>query len=159
MAERSTYQANGFSPQTGARMHVGTLRILADQVRFEGGTLTGTLPLAGLRLRRGGHNDEQLFFEHPEFPGWSFYSSEDRLMHDPILTAHPNFSGELFRLARRKRSTPPIAFIGVGLVALVLVLLVGLWLAKDRIAEYIADKIPISWEQKFGEQVYQQIAQ
>jgi len=159
MEEPSTYQANGFSPQTGVRMHVGTLRVLVDQVRFEGGTLTGTLPLAGLRLRRGGHNDEQLFFEHPEFPGWSFYSSDDRLMHDPVLTAHPNFSGELLRLARRKRSTPPIAFIGVGLIALVLALLVGLWLSKDRIAEYIAGKIPISWEQKFGEQVYQQIAQ
>jgi Zn-dependent protease with chaperone function len=159
MPEPGTYKANGFSPQTGARFHSGELRVLLDQVRFESGTLNGTLPLAGLRLRRGGHNDEQLFFEHPEFPGWSFYTSDDRLMHDPILTAHPNFSGELLRLARRKRSTPPIAFIGIGLVALVLACLVGLWLAKDRIAEYIADKIPISWEQKFGDQVYAQVAQ
>src|SRR5205085_1295102 len=110
--------------------------------------LTGALPLAGLRLRRGGHNDEQLFFEHPEFGGWSFYSSDGRLIHDPILTAHPNFSGELLRLAHRKRSTAPVTLIMGGLVALVLAFFVSIRLAKDRIAQFIADKIPISWEQK-----------
>src|SRR5262245_56902946 len=159
MSEQGTYKANGFSPQTGARVHAGTLRVLADQVRFESGTLTGTLPLAGLRLRRGGHNDEQLFFEHPGFAGWSFYSSDDRLIHDPVLTAHPNFSGELLRLAHRKRSTPPVVLIGVGLVAIILAFFVGLWLAQDRIAEFIADRIPISWEQKLGDQIYEQILQ
>ncbi len=159
MSEPQVYNANGFSPETAARVHIGSLRVLADEIRFESVTLAHSLPLAGLRLRRGGHNDEQLFFEHPEFPGWSFYSSDDRLTHDPVLSAHPNFSGELLRLAHRKRSRPPIALIGGGLIALVLAFFAGLWLAKDRIAEFIANKIPISWEQKLGDQVYQQIAQ
>src|SRR5262245_61984779 len=116
----SSYRANAFAPETGSRVNAGTLRITADQAQFESATLKGSLPLGGLRLRRGGHNDEQLFFEHPDYPGWSIYSSDEALLHDPILSVHPLFARELRAVARSRRSIPAPVIIGISLFALFL---------------------------------------
>src|SRR6187431_1057441 len=81
-----TYKANAFAPQTQARLNSGTLRVTPAGLRFESPTVAETLPLTGLVVRRGGHNNEQVFFEHPEFPGWSIYSS------DPALSKTQRFA-------------------------------------------------------------------
>ena len=72
----SQYKANAFAPETKASVHSGTISVTSAGLRFESPTVTGTLSLNGLVVRRGGHNGEQIFFEHPEFPGWSIYSSD-----------------------------------------------------------------------------------
>jgi beta-barrel assembly-enhancing protease len=158
MSVDGTYRANAFAPETGTRVNSGTLRILADRVEFSGGMITGSLPLSGLRLRRGGHNDEHIFFEHSNHPGWSIYSSDEALLKDPVLANQPEFRTVLRSVERARRSLPPPVYIGIGVAAIVLGFLAALWLAKDHIAEYIADKIPLSWEEKLGEQVFQQVA-
>jgi predicted Zn-dependent protease len=43
---------------------------------------------------------------------------------------------------------------GLVLLGIFVAGLVFLWTQKDRIAEYIADKIPIGWEEKWGEQAF-----
>jgi predicted Zn-dependent protease len=153
-----SYRANAFAPETGSRVQPGTLEILADEVRFEGGILRGKLPLGGLTLRRGGHNDEQLFFEHPGFPGWSISSSDERLVADPVLLGHPEFRAVLRAVDRSRRATPLPVVIGLCFLAVVLAGLVLLWLSKDRIAESVAARIPLSWEEKLGDQVFASIA-
>ena len=107
-------------------------------MRFEGATVQGALPMAGLVIRRGGHNEEQIFFEHPEFPGWSIYSADPALARDPILRVRPEISKQL-RAAERSRKAMPLP-VKIGLLLLVPFFggLVLLWTQKDRIADYIA---------------------
>jgi predicted Zn-dependent protease len=45
---------------------------------------------------------------------------------------------------------------GLALLGLFLAGLVFLWTQKDRIADYIANKIPVEWESSFGDRVFQQ---
>jgi len=151
-----TYKANAFAPQTQARINPGALRVIPGGLRFESATVSETLPLTGLVVRRGGHNNEQIFFEHPEFPGWSIYSSDPALSNDPTLCATPAVARMFKSVERSRRSTPKPVMIGLALLVLLFGGLVLLWAQKDRIAEYIAEKIPIEWEAKFGDQVFSQ---
>src|SRR5690349_21811094 len=98
------YKANAFSPDTGTRVLSGSLRVLPDRVEFESETSKGNLPLAGLQLRAGGHNNEQLFFEHPAHPRWSIYSSDEQLIDDPILSLDPRFQAVLQTVAKRRKA-------------------------------------------------------
>ena len=139
-----------------ARVNPGTMTVMHEGVRFESATVSGTLPLDGLVVRRGGHNDEQIFFEHPQFPGWSIYSSDPALGKDPVLATNPAFSRQFRAVERSRKATPKPVIIGLAMLALFFGALVLLWAQKDRIAEYIADKIPISWETEFGDRVFAQ---
>ena len=152
----NAYKANAFAPQTQGRVNPGTLSVTSAGLHFESAAVSGTLPLAGLVIRRGGHNNEQIFFEHPEFPGWSIYSSDPALNGDPTLCANPAFARLFKAVERSRKATPKPVVIGLALLALLFGGLVLLWTQKDRIAEYIADRIPVSWETQFGDQVYKQ---
>jgi Zn-dependent protease with chaperone function len=150
----SKYQANAYAPQTQAKVNSGTLTVLSDGVRFGSATVTGTMPMGGLVVRRGGHNGEQIFFEHPQMPGWSIYSSDPALSRDPLLRVQPEIAKQLKGAERSRKSTPAPMKIALFLLALFFGGLVLLWSQKDRIAEFIANKIPIEWESKFGDMVF-----
>ena len=120
--------------------------------------MTGELPLAGLRLRRGGHNNEQIFFEHPDHQGWSIYSSDPALLNDPGLHSRPDFVPVLRAVERARKAPPPTVYLAMAFVTLLLGGVVVFWLVKDHVVNFIADKIPISWEQKFGDQTFGEIA-
>ena len=152
------YQANAYTPQTQARVNSGHVQITADGVRFESATVTGALPVSGLVVRRGGHNGEQIFFEHPQVPGWSIYSSDPALARDPLLRVQPEIARQLAAADKSRRSTPAPVRIAMLLLALFFGGLALLWTQKDRIAEYIANKIPVEWEARFGDQVFAQFA-
>ena len=152
------YEAMAYAPQTQARVNAGQLVVTVEAVRFESATVSGALPMAGLVIRRGGHNEEQIFFEHPEFPGWSIYSADPALARDPILRVRPEIAKQLRAADKSRRATPLPVKIGLFLLALFFGGLVFLWTQKDRIADYIAGKIPVEWETKFGDQVFAQVA-
>jgi beta-barrel assembly-enhancing protease len=152
----NAYKANAFAPQTQARPNPGTVTVTPAGIRFESPTVSETLPLTGLVVRRGGHNNEHIFFEHPEFPGWSIYSSDPALFNDPALCATPAFARLFKGVERSRKSTPKPVIIGLAFLALLFGGLVLLWSQKDTIAEYIAEKIPVEWETKFGDQVFAQ---
>jgi len=152
------YPAQAFTPGAPARSLAGRLFITGEGVRFESPEMSGALPAHGLALRRGGHNNTQLFFEHPEFPGWSICTSDPGVAKDPLLAAHPH----LARQAQRARgSRSPLAILGVLLgllLALFLAGIIALWMQRDRIIDYIASKIPVSWEETFGDKVFESVA-
>ena len=154
MDSTGRYQANAFTPQTQARVISGSIVVTSEGVRFESNEVQGTLPWAGIVIRRGGHNNEQIFFEHPQVPGWSIYSSDPGLANDPILRVLPGLAKQLRAAERSRRSTPKPVMAGLFLLGLFFAGLVLLWTQKDSIAEYIANKIPVEWETKFGDQVF-----
>jgi predicted Zn-dependent protease len=156
MDSTGRYHANAFAPETQARVNAGNIVVTADAIRFESATATGTLPMNGLVVRRGGHNGEQIFFEHPQMQGWSVYSSDPGLAKDPILSLRPEFARHVRSAERSRRSTPKPVIAGLALLGLFLAGLVFLWTQKDRIADYIANKIPVEWESSFGDRVFQQ---
>ena len=154
MEQIGKYKANAFTPQTQSRVNSGTLLVTIDGIRFESGTVAGVLPMNGLIVRRGGHNGEQIFFEHPQFPGWSLYSSDPDLARDPLLRVQPEILKQLNAAEKSRRATPPPVRLALLLFALFFGGLALLWSQKDRVAEYIANRIPVEWETSFGDKAF-----
>jgi Zn-dependent protease with chaperone function len=157
---RAGYRANAFAPEDSidkGPAKTGTLSIESSAAVFRSGDSAIALPLAGLQMRRGGHNDEQIFLEHPGFPGWSIYSSDLALLRDPVLSYDPRFAHHIMAAERARNARPLARIIGLGLIALVLMPLLLLWFARNRIIEAIARKVPGQWEQSFGDQAFEQI--
>jgi Zn-dependent protease with chaperone function len=151
------YKAHAFAPQTGAKVHSGSIVVTIDGVRFEGAEVNGAVPMSGIVIRRGGHNSEQIFFENPQTPGWSIYSSDPALVNDPILRVRPEIAKQLRAADRSRRGTPKPLIFGLALLALFFGGLILLWTLKDNIADYIAKKIPMEWEEQFGDMVYESV--
>src|SRR5688500_7652694 len=121
------YQANAFTPQTAARVNSGHLRVTTDGIRFESATANGALPMSGLVVRRGGHNGEQIFFEHPQLPGWSIYTSDPALLRDPILRVQPEIAHQFRAVDKSRKATPLPVRIALLLLALFFGGLLLLW--------------------------------
>lgn len=151
------YKANAFTPDTKARVLAGVIQISPEGVHFQSAEVTGVLPLNGLVVRCGGHNGEQIFFEHPAVPGWSIYSSDGALVSDPILTDDPAFAQALKAAKGSRTSMPLPVLLGIPLLALFFAALVIVWTQKDRIAETVAERIPTSLEKQFGDRVFEQM--
>jgi Zn-dependent protease with chaperone function len=153
----NSYRAHAFAPETGAKVHAGTIELAAGSVRFASPSLTGELPLERLSIRRGGQGDEQIFFEHPEYPGWSIYSSDPALLDDPVLGGNPHFVRLARAVAKSRKAIPLPVLLVLGLLVLFLGALMLLWTQKDRIVEFIAERIPTSWEESLGDQAFEQV--
>jgi len=149
------HRGSAFSPEASGRILSGRIEIEGSGVQFRSEQGSVSLPFAGLILRRGGHNGEQIFFEHPKFPGWSVYSSDEALIRDAALRSVPEFAQHLTSAERIKTRIPFPVLVGLVFMGLIAVALIVLVLAKDRIIETIADKIPIAWEQSWGDQIFE----
>ena len=151
------YSANGFPPESKGRVAPGRLFIDLHAVRFVSAQGTVSLPTSGLDVRSGGHNNEQIFFEHPQHPGWSIVSSDPQLLHDPVLRENPAFASKLRAVQKSRTGIPKPVIFGLGFLAICFGLLLLLILQRDRIVNVIVDRIPLSWEEKLGDQVFEQV--
>lgn len=141
---------------TQGRSLNGTLEVTPELVRFTAGAETIEMPLSGLKLTRGGHNNEHIFLEHAAQPGWSVTTKDPQLLKHPNVVGHPDPAPSVRALPREHRGR------GLGIAALILIglllgIVIGLVAARDWLVENIADRIPVSWEVKMGEQFFSQI--
>lgn len=150
-----TYQAFGFHPQFGGRTIAGTLTIEGQRVLFQHESGVVEAPLDGLTLRAGGHNSEQIFLEHPKLSGWSIYTAERAILDEQAFAAT-----SLARSPRRTRNTRvPTALVVLAAIFLILVvgLVVLLFTQRGKLVRLLADQVPLAWEQKFGDELFEQI--
>jgi beta-barrel assembly-enhancing protease len=141
---------------TQGRSLTGTLEVTPELVRFTAGAETIEMPLSGLQLTRGGHNNEHIFLEHAAQPGWSVTTNDPQLLKHPNVVGHADLAPSVRTLPREHRGR------GLGIAALILIglllgIVIGLVAARDWLVEKIADRIPVSWEVKMGEQFLSQI--
>ena len=150
------YRANALHLRFAGRTAQGKLTVTPDRIRFESELGQVEMPLAGLSLRRGGNNNEQLFFSHPLQSEWSIYTSENAILDTKAFASEPSLARQTCELRSRRRSLTPLVVIGaLGVFVLLLVVLaLG---AKDRAVRHLASKIPVAWEIEFGDSLFEQM--
>lgn len=148
-----TYPAQAYGPEHGDRKVSGTLTVSAVGAQFHSADERVNFPLAGLRLKLGGASKRLVFFEHPDVPGWVFYSSDRSVLSDPHLAQQVGVRNQI-RVARRAR------MVGWGVFAILATLLIGLPLLLisnlDRASAWVAPSIPPGWEHSLGTSVFAQ---
>ncbi|HYE31126.1 MAG TPA: M48 family metallopeptidase [Methylomirabilota bacterium] len=139
------------------QLRPGTLLFSERTLRFQADTGQALeLPLEGVALRFGGHNDAQIYFENPAHPGVSIHTSDPRALDHPFF-ASPQHKPHIERFLKRQKRIPAVAYFFGAIVLFFLALIVALFLSKDAIVRWATDKIPLEWEQKLGDQVIRSV--
>jgi predicted Zn-dependent protease len=143
-------------PGLGGRTVAGTLSVNNDQLEFRGETTEVVFPLSGLQVDAGGHNNEQLFFQHPSQPDW-FISTSD-LSIAKVLSEHASdLRGQLATAANRRATSSRLLVLTAVLFGGLLLCLVVLLALKSTLAGLAVDQIPLAWEQKLGDAVFESV--
>lgn len=160
-SEQNTYRATAFNTPSGGgsgtQMLGGRLRVEPGVIHFQCDSCTQQIPVGGIQIRAGGHDGTQIFLEHPSLPGWSFTTSEKGLLAEPSLAADPGVRqlvGEFERAARRSNWPATVALVVLGLMVAGVV---WAFAQKDRWVTALAEKVPVSVEEKIGEQTFASI--
>lgn len=151
------YRGAAFLPELKGGSVAGPITVSSGGVQFAAAERSMLLPLAGLRIREGGHNGDKLFFEHPEFPKASIYTDESAILQEPAFQTNGPVAERIREIQRARKHVPVLPVLGIGVLLFLVLLVVGFILAKDRIISAIANRLPVSWEVNFGEQIFKQI--
>lgn len=151
------YIARAIHSNLGPGTTVGEIRFENEKLIFASPRGSAELPIAGLKIRVGGHNDEQIFFEHPAQPGWSIYTSESSVLQDPQIRVHRELMEAVKRNQRSRRTWAPLAVLAIVLAGLIAGVILALGFFKDGIVRAVADRIPASWEMSLGDTLFEQI--
>jgi predicted Zn-dependent protease len=135
---------------TKGRTLNGAMEATDEIIRFTAGAETVEMPISGLKVTRGGFNNEQLFLEHAAQPGWTLSTS------DSTWLTHPELAAQVKTLPKPHRTKGLIVTSAI-ILGVVAVLIIAFIASRDWIVKKIADRIPISWEQSMGEQLFKQI--
>ena len=129
----------------------GQLQIQDEQLLFiNDGGIIHSMPIQGIDIQIGGAANRYLFFNHTSSSGITLYTDQKAILQDPAFSAHPELKPILQNLMRRKTSLWTSAMVITGIV---IALMIGLWLMKDKMVEKIANSIPPSQEQKISEEM------
>jgi predicted Zn-dependent protease len=147
------FDATAFAPGWPGCGVTGKLQVTAGGLRFESPHGNLELPVAGLLIAPGGANDALLFFSHPTQPQTTIHTADHSVLSDPALATHP----ELAQQGRRARGKARRASLGLAIVAGVLLAgILALVLSKNWLVRLAADSVPVDWEVKAGDTLFEQ---
>lgn len=148
-----TFDAGAFHPDYGNRRVSGTLRIGGGMVNFESDAGFFAFPLDTVQVSMGGASDRLVFFAHANYPKASIFTSDQAVLGHPAFAQNATLTRARERIRRRKLVG---RCISLGILALFLAAIAGVWLAKDPMVKAVASQVPAEWEQKLGDTAFAQ---
>ena len=149
-----SFEAGAFHPDYGNRRVSGTLRIEGGMVNFVSDQGFFAFPLDTVQVNLGGASDRLVFFAHENFPKASLFTSDQAILDHPAFAQNPTLTRARDRIRRRKLVSRCIT---LGILALIVVGIAGVWLAKDPMVKAVASQVPAEWEQKLGDTAFAQV--
>lgn len=128
-------------------LSVGAVHFHSDRGHFE-------LPADGLKIALGGASDRLIFFSHPAHPQITIHTADHSVLDHPVLRNNPDFAAQRSRVRAKKRMAGAVL---VGVVAGMIGLGIGIFLARDRMVRAAASTVPVDWEIKAGDKLFEQI--
>ncbi len=156
MSVQSIIQCQAFHEGLPDGRATGLLHIHSDHIRFEVGDNRGQLALRGLNLELGGASNRLVFLTHPMWRGWSFYTSNRAILKHPTIANHPALRAQVTE-AHNKRRVSLALFVAVviAVVAIPFFLLTRV----DSATEWMAGRLPVTWENRLGQAALAQYRQ
>lgn len=132
----------------------GLIGVAGGVVHFVSEEGRVSLPLAGLEVERGGAANRLVFFTHASRPDWKVFTSDGAILKHPELARDPRVAALAGGIRRRRM----LAGAALGLVlAVPVLLLLGLFLARGWMVGKLAEQVPVAWEEGIGEAAFKQL--
>jgi predicted Zn-dependent protease len=135
-------------------MAVGTLTPQQWSLRFEAEGCEVELPFQDLEI----HFEDagRICFRHPEFPDWSLYTSDERILRDRLVLGRTPLREQIEEANRRGVWRNALLVTGAALVGFALLSVLVSWLS-GLMVRAIAAQIPASWEKQYGDKVFAEL--
>lgn len=153
-AGSTRHPAGAFDPSLEGGRASGSLTLSEAGVSFESPKGNLSLPATNMVVEIGGASGEVVFFKHADHPQRVIHTQDRSILAHPLLVNRSDLASQAQSERRTKRT---LAAIALSIVAVLCGLIILLVASKDRIVASLADAIPIEWEVKFGDQVFQQL--
>lgn len=147
-------EGGAFHPDLPNGRASGEVHLSATAVHFDSDKGDFDLPAEGMKIELGGANDRLIFFSHPAHPQVTIHTADHSILDHPVLVNNPAFAAQRKKVRTRKRMAWAVLF---GICGGVLALLLGLFLARDRMARTAAKAVPVGWEIAAGDKLFEQI--
>lgn len=152
---KTQFEGGAFSEQLPLERTSGLIGISSGMVHFVSEEKSVSLPLMNLTVKRGGAANRLIFFGNASNPEWTVFTSDTDILKHPDLIRDPKVADVVRGIQRRRILTGA----GLALVVLIpLMALLGLFLAKDWLVGKVAQQVPVEWEKKLGETMFQQLS-
>jgi len=148
------YRATAMHPSHGDRSVSGIVEVSNDRLAFTADTVSFEMPLEGLKVEAGGHNDEQLFLQHPAQPEWILTTPERGLLQAIFTFADGSLKAQIQTTVRRKPTLGKFYALAGAFVLVIALLIAVLFAMKSQLARLVVNQLPVSWEQQFGDAAF-----
>jgi predicted Zn-dependent protease len=148
------FEAGAFHPRLPDGRAHGLVHLDHQGVRFESEKGEFALPLDGLKLELGGASDRLIFLSHAAHPEVTIHTSDHALLEHPVITQTPALARQRAAIGGRKQRAALVLFSLVGAVVL---LVAGVFLARGWMVEMTAKAVPVDWEIKAGNALFEQV--
>lgn len=138
-------------PGLGGRSPIGALSIVAGELHFNAGDVLVQMPLSGLQVHAGGLNNEQFLIQHAARPGWVITTSSRSLLQELAARGDTDLKSQIASASRRRVAMTKFYLFGGVFLLIVAGALLLLFLLKSTLARAVANRLPASWEQQFGD--------
>lgn len=150
-----TYEAIIIDPQLPNGRSTGTLTIQHNSVVVSTGEKNYTILFDQLEVKLGGAANALVFFNNTRDTSYSIYTSDKKVLNDPLLHGHPTLKIHVKKARNTKRI---LRITTLSIVLLVLGFFVSLFFAKDYFVEKIARQVPVEWEKKAGDELFKSLS-
>lgn len=143
-----------FHPKLPNGRASGDVLISFNAVHFKSDKGDFDLPAEGMKIELGGANDRLIFFSHPAHPNVTIHTADHSILNHPVLGNNPAFAAQRNKVRTKRRLAWVLLF---GVVSGVIASLLGLFLARDSMVRTAAKAVPVDWEIKAGDKLFEQI--
>jgi predicted Zn-dependent protease len=147
-------EGGAFHPDLPKGRASGTVTISYTAVQFRSDHGDFDLPAEGLNIELGGANNRLIFFKHPAHPQTTIHTADHSILEHALLKQNPAFARQRARVKTQKRIAQSVFF---GVLGSLIGALALLYLFRDSLVKTAARGMPVSWEIKAGDKLFEQM--
>lgn len=111
-------------------------------------------PLHNLKISSGGTGNRLIYFRHPHFPEWCFYSGDKTLLKDPFLSKEEEGKKVFSKMKTGNR----IVFSVLTTIFFLLIISISLvFLFRKALIYEVARNVPVEWEEAAGGAIFESV--
>jgi beta-barrel assembly-enhancing protease len=148
------FEGGAFHPDLPGGRASGFVSVTYEGVQFRSEKGSFKLPLDGLKLELGGANDRLVFLSHPSQPKATIHTADHGVLEHPVVVQTPALAAQRGQ-ARTKKRVSALVLLSVACAFLGAIVLLAL--SKDRLVSIVASGVPVEWEVKAGEKLFEQV--
>ncbi len=149
------YEAIIIDPLLPNGRSTGTLTIQHNSVVLSAGEKKYTILFDQLEVTLGGAANSLVFLNNTRDTTYSIYTSDKKILNDPLLHGHPTLKIHVKKALNTKRI---LRITTLSIILLILGFFASLFFAKDYIVEKIARQVPVEWEKKAGDELFKTLS-